>query len=47
MLEINRALYLEEPTNLKSEKYLGIKKVAGEFLMMMRDELMVEGNLQR
>jgi N-formylglutamate deformylase len=43
MLEINRALYLEEPTNVKSEKYLGIKKVTGEFLMMMRDELMIDG----
>lgn len=43
MLEINRALYLEEPTNLKSEKYLEIKKVTGEFLMMMREELMLDG----
>ena len=43
MLEINRALYLEEPTNLKSEKYLEIKKVTGEFLMIMREELMLDG----
>lgn len=26
MLEINRALYLNEPTNEKSQKYLDIKK---------------------
>jgi N-formylglutamate deformylase len=43
MLEINRALYLEEPTNLKSKKYLGIKKVTGEFLTMMRDEFAIDG----
>jgi N-formylglutamate deformylase len=43
MLEINRALYLKEPTNEKSEKYLDIKKVTGDFLTMMRDEFMVNG----
>ena len=43
MLEINRALYLKEPTNEKSEKYLDIKKVTGDFLTMMRDEMVIEG----
>jgi hypothetical protein len=37
MLEINRALYLKEPSKEKSEKYLEIKKVTGEFLVIMRD----------
>ena len=32
MLEINRALYLNEPTNEKSEHYVKIKKLVGEFL---------------
>jgi N-formylglutamate amidohydrolase len=43
MLEINRALYLKEPTNEKSEKYSDIKKVTGDFLTMMRDELRIDG----
>jgi N-formylglutamate deformylase len=32
MLEINRALYLKEPGNEKSEGYLEIKRVVGEFI---------------
>jgi hypothetical protein len=43
MLEIHRALYLKEPTNEKSEKYSDIKKVTGDFLTMMRDEMVIEG----
>ncbi len=37
MLEINRKLYLNEPTNKKSENYLQTKKVVGEFLEVMRN----------
>jgi N-formylglutamate amidohydrolase len=36
MLEINRALYLQEPTNKKSEKYLEIKKVTSEFIKTIK-----------
>ena len=32
MLEINRALYLKEPGNEKSEGYLEVKRVVGEFV---------------
>ena len=37
MLEINRALYLKEPTNEKSEGYTEIKKVVGEFIKAIKD----------
>jgi len=36
MLEINRALYLEEPGNDKAEGYLEIKKVVGEFIKTIK-----------
>jgi hypothetical protein len=35
MLEINRALYLKEPGNEKSEGYLEIKRVVGEFIRVI------------
>jgi N-formylglutamate amidohydrolase len=37
MLEVNRALYLEEPTNHKSEDYSKIKLIVGEYLKLIRD----------
>jgi N-formylglutamate deformylase len=36
MLEINRALYLREPTNEKSERYSETKKVVLEFLNVIK-----------
>ena len=36
MLEINRALYLNEPGNKKSNNYLAIKKVVTEYLKTMK-----------
>ncbi len=39
MLEINRALYLKEPTNEKSEKHLEIKKVVSEFIATIKNSL--------
>lgn len=39
MLEINRALYLNEPTNEKSERYSEIKKITAEFTNTMKDSL--------
>lgn len=35
MLEINRKLYLQEPTNQKSENYSKIKSVTNEFINIM------------
>ena len=32
MLEVNRALYLKEPTNEKSDRYSEIKRVVGEYI---------------
>ncbi len=37
MLEINRSLYLKEPTNEKSERYLEIKKITGEFMKTIKN----------
>lgn len=37
MLEINRALYLKEPTNEKSERYLEIKKVVNGFMKIINE----------
>jgi len=37
MLEINRNLYLKEPTNEKSDTYLETKKVVQEFLNVIRN----------
>lgn len=39
MLEINRALYLNEPTNKKSERYLEIKKVTREYIKTIKNSL--------
>ena len=39
MLEINRALYLNEPTNEKSARYLEIKKVVGEYVKVLKEHL--------
>ena len=39
MLEINRALYLKEPINDKSENYSEIKKITAEFIEMMKNNL--------
>jgi hypothetical protein len=36
MLEINRKLYLKEPTNEKSERYQEIKKVIQDYLNLIR-----------
>jgi N-formylglutamate deformylase len=37
MLEINRALYLKEPTHEKSEGYSEIKRVVGNFIKTIKD----------
>jgi hypothetical protein len=39
MLEINRALYLKQPTNAKSENYAEIKKVIGAYIRMLKGSL--------
>ena len=39
MLEINRGLYLKEPTNEKTEKYAEIKKVTAEFIKIIKSSL--------
>lgn len=39
MLEINRGLYLNEPTNEKSERYDEVKTVVGEFLRELKRSL--------
>ena len=39
MLEINRVLYLNEPTYEKSGNYLKIKKVVGEYVNVLRELL--------
>lgn len=39
MLEINRALYLKEPTNEKSERYAAIKRVTSEFIKTIKNNL--------
>ncbi|MEO7174449.1 MAG: N-formylglutamate amidohydrolase [Saprospiraceae bacterium] len=39
MLEVNRRLYLNEPTNEKSENYLETKAVVGEYIKAMRESL--------
>jgi N-formylglutamate deformylase len=39
MLEINRALYLNEPSNEKSERYLEIKRITGEFIKTIENSL--------
>jgi N-formylglutamate deformylase len=39
MLEINRALYLNEPTNEKSERYHEVKNITGEFIKLIKSSL--------
>ena len=39
MLEINRALYLKEPTNEKSQNYLKTKKVVSEYIETIKNSL--------
>jgi N-formylglutamate amidohydrolase len=39
MLEINRGLYLNEPTNEKAEGYSEIKKITGEFIKTIKNSL--------
>ena len=39
MLEINRALYLNEPTNEKSQRYLETKRITGEFIKAIKSSL--------
>ena len=39
MLEINRKLYLNEPSNQKSENYPAIKSITHEFIQVMKDSL--------
>ncbi len=39
MLEVNRKLYLNEPTNEKSESYLEIKSVTNEFIKAIKNNL--------
>lgn len=39
MLEINRALYLNEPTNQKSESYNQIKKTVSEYIQTIKSSL--------
>lgn len=36
MLEINRTLYLNEPSNQKSDNYVGIKKLVNEYLKILK-----------
>lgn len=39
MLEINRALYLNEPTNQKSESYSHIKQLVSEYIKTIKNSL--------
>ena len=39
MLEINRALYLNEPTNQKSETYSHIKQITSEYIRTIKNSL--------
>ena len=39
MLEVNRALYLNEPSNIRSDNYLEIKRVTANFIQTMKDNL--------
>jgi N-formylglutamate amidohydrolase len=39
MLEINRALYLNEPTNQKSETYSQIKQIIGEYIRTIKNSM--------
>ncbi len=39
MLEINRALYLNEPTNQKSETYYQLKQITSEYIRTIKNSL--------
>ncbi|WP_213521431.1 N-formylglutamate amidohydrolase [Nonlabens sp.] len=39
MLEINRALYLNEPTNQKSETYYQIKQITSEYIQTIKNSI--------
>jgi N-formylglutamate amidohydrolase len=39
MLEVNRKLYLNEPSNTKSEKYNETKKIIAGFIEMIKNEM--------
>jgi N-formylglutamate amidohydrolase len=39
MLEINRKLYINEPTNIKNERYFEIKKVTEDFIKTIKNSL--------
>ena len=39
MLEINRALYLNEPTNQKSETYDQIKQIASDYIRAIKNNV--------
>lgn len=39
MLEVNRKLYLNEPSNTKSEKYNETKKIVAGFIEMIKNEI--------
>ncbi len=39
MLEINRALYLNEPTNQKSDNYDQIKQITGDYIRTIKNSL--------
>jgi N-formylglutamate amidohydrolase len=39
MLEVNRALYLNEPSNVKSEKFNETKKIVEGFIEMIKNEI--------
>ncbi len=39
MLEVNRALYLNEPSNVKSEKFNETKKIIEGFIEMIKNEI--------
>ncbi|WP_292901822.1 N-formylglutamate amidohydrolase [Nonlabens sp.] len=39
MLEINRALYLNEPTNQKSETYYQIKQIVSEYIQTIKNSI--------
>ena len=39
MLEVNRELYLNEPSNEKSEKYIETKKIIAGFIRMIKNEI--------
>ncbi len=39
MLEVNRALYLNEPSNQKSESYTQVKNIVSEYIQTIKTSL--------